>query len=409
MVNDVGIFSMKEDFPGRLSAILVGIVLVFILADCRGDSGQDVQPTRQDLPPLTSEELLAPGPYTAGYVRLRLVDASRPTDPNGWYPGAPSRTLNTHVWYPVEEETPVSAGTPEILSTQGGGPFPLVVHSHGFMSWGSEGRYLAEHLAGRGYVVVCPDYPLTWFFTPGGPKIDDVVNQPGDVSFLIDTILAFHQDPESPLFGAVDGSRVGVTGLSLGGMTTSLVTYHPYLRDPRVDAAATLAGPGSMFTDAFYRNSQAPLLVLHGDIDAMVDYGTNALVTLEMASPNVTLVTLQGATHTGFSDAAHVFMENMDNPDLMGCMALTSGSLEVDFPALLGGAEAGIVQRETPYPCMVSPLPRSMRPSRQHALTTLSVLSFFESQFTTDAPSRERAARFLRETMAAENPEITVQ
>ena len=409
MEKDTEVFLLAGGAPHRLPLILIGIALVCILAGCQGDSSENVNPTQQDLPPLTSEELLAPGPYTAGLVTLKLVDTSRPTDSNGWYPGALSRTLNTHVWYPAEEETSASVDTPEILSAHKGGPFPLIVYSHGFMSWGTEGRYLAEHLAGRGYIVVCPDYPLTWFFAPGGPAIEDVVNQPGDVSFLIDTFLAFHQDPGTPFFGAVDGSRVGATGLSLGGMTTSLVTYHPYLRDPRIVAAATLAGPGSMFTEIFYENSQAPLLALHGDIDAMVDYETNALVTLEVASPRVTLATLQGATHTGFSTPATVFMENMDNPDLLGCMALEQGALEVDFPALLGGAEAGIVQRETPFPCMVSPLPRSMRPSRQHALTILGVLSFFESRFAMEAPFRARAARFLRETMAVENPEVALQ
>jgi len=121
-------------------------------------------------------------------------------------------------------------------------------------------------------------------------------------------------------------------------------------------------------------------------------------------------VTLQGATHTGFPDVASIFMENMDNPDLLGCLALESGpSYEVDFPAILGGEEAGIIQYETPYPCRVDPLPRSLRPSRQHDLTLLAVFSFFESRFA-DAPSdRARAAQYLRNGFAAENPEARVQ
>jgi predicted dienelactone hydrolase len=395
--------------PARRRSIWIGLALVGLLAGCQGDAGDTVDPIGRDLPPLTSKELLDPGPYASGTLRLRLVDANRPTDPNGGYPGAPNRTLETQVWYPTEPETAGARKTAVPTRAPAGGPFPLIVYSHGFMSFGSEGVYLAEHLATHGYVVACPDFPLTCLWAPGGPKIEDVVNQPGDVSFLIDTFLAFHQDPASPFYGLVDGSRVGVTGLSLGGMTTSLVTYHPYLRDPRISAAATLAGPGSMFNEVFYRNSQSPLLALFGDIDAMVDYETNAPVTREMAGPRATLVKIRGASHTGFSYPAYLFMEQMDNPDLLGCMALTSGiSLDADFPALLGGAEAGVVQRETPYPCTVSPLPRSMRPSRQHEVTILCVLSFLESRFGADEPSRIRAARFLRETLATENPEVTL-
>jgi dienelactone hydrolase len=394
--------------PVRSSPILIVMfAFVLALASCGGDTTDpDADQIPQNLPSLTSEELLAPGPYSVGNGDLKFVDTSRPTPPNGWHPGAPSRTLRTHVWYPLGAGSSVAAENPKSARAAAGGPFPLIVYTHGFMSRGTE----AEHLASYGYIVVSPDFPLTGFFAPGGPNLEDVVNQPGDVSFLIDTFLNLHQDPGSLFHGAVDGSRVGVAGLSLGGMTSSLTTYHAYLRDSRIYAAASIAGPGSMFTEAFYRNSEAPLLALAGDIDAIVDYETNALVTLEMAASKITLVTLRGATHTGFAEAASKFMEHMDNPDLLGCEALTARlSLDVDFPALLGGAEAGIVQRETPMPCTVSPLPTSMRPSRQQELTILAVVSFFESRFGAGRPSRARAARFLRETLAAENQEVTVQ
>jgi len=411
---------MEEDIETRVNIrnapvrsrpiLIVMLVFVLALANCGGDTGQNADQIPKNLPPLTSEELLAPGPYSVGNWNPKFVDTSRPTDPNGWYPGAPSRTLRTHVWYPLGEGSSVTAENPKPAGAAAGGPFPLIVYTHGFMSWGTEAQYLAEHLASYGYIVVSPDFPLTGFFAPGGPNLEDVVNQPGDISFLIDTFLDLYQDPGSPFHGAVDGSRVGVAGLSLGAMTTSLAAYHAYLRDPRIYAAASIAGPGAMFTEAFYRNSQAPLLALAGDIDAMADYDTNALVTLEMAAPRVTLVTLRGASHTGFAEAARKFMEHMDNPDLIGCEAITGRlSLDVDLPALLGGAEAGIVQRETPIPCTVSPLPTSLRPSRQQELTILAVMSFFESRFAAGEPSRARAARFLRETLAAENPEVTVQ
>src|SRR6187200_1714115 len=70
------------------------------------------------------------GRYAVGVRTETFVDPSRPTSANNDYPGAPTRTLVTTVFYPAE-------GTP-------GGPdqqdapavdhkrFPLVVFSHGF-------------------------------------------------------------------------------------------------------------------------------------------------------------------------------------------------------------------------------------------------------------------------------------
>jgi hypothetical protein len=198
-------------------------------------------------------------------------------------------------------------------------------------------------------------------------------------------------------------------GLSLGGMTTSLTGFHLHLRDPRVCLAATLAGPGSMFSAQFYRHARIPLLVVAGDIDAIVDYDANALMTFQRAGSLADLVTLQGATHTGFADLASVFMESMENPDVLGCTALM-GNLpeEVDFVELLGGPGTGIIEPDTTLPCSVQPLPRSMRPSRQQDLARLAVLSFFEAHFSSDRLTRVRADRFLRTWFEEENPEIRV-
>ncbi len=381
---------------------VAAFVCAAVLAGCGSDGNGG--------PPLTSEEVLAPGRYAVGYQRLELVDASRSTKVHGSYPGAPSRTLHTNVWYPLDPATATAASDSSAAPRAAAGRHPLIVYGHGFMSWGTEGTFLCEHLASSGYVVVAPDFPATNILAPGGPDLNDVVNQPGDESFLIDTWLRFDTDPTSPFHGAVDGTRVGVAGVSLGGMTSTLTTYHPYLRDPRIAAAVSIAGPGSMFTAAFYANAAAPLLMLAGDIDAIVDYATNARVVEETAGNKLTLVTLRGATHTGFTQPASEFMEGMSNPDRLGCAALTLElSTEVDFAALLGGEAAGIVQRETPFPCSVTPLPPAIRPSRQHQLEILAVQSFFDGHFAASALERARAKRFLHETLPAENSEATVE
>ena len=82
---------------------------------------------------------------------------------------------------------------------------------------------MAEAMASHGYIVAAADYPLTSGSTPGGANGDDVVNQPADVSFLIDSVLNLSAD-EKPFAGEVDGSRIGLSGYSLGGLTTYLTT-----------------------------------------------------------------------------------------------------------------------------------------------------------------------------------------
>jgi dienelactone hydrolase len=57
------------------------------------------------------------------------------------------------------------------------------------------------------------------------------------MSFVLDQIVAAGQDPSSPFFGAVDGSRVAMTGHSFGGLTTFLVAS----QDPRVSVAVAMA------------------------------------------------------------------------------------------------------------------------------------------------------------------------
>jgi len=187
--------------------------------------------TCREVAPRTTADFTNPGPYPVGVKTFTYVDPSRSTDPSGSYPGAPDRTLVTEVWYPAQ-----TAGRDELLDPNSG-PYPVVVHSHGFLDSRVGLLYLTEHLASRGYIVAAPDYPLSNGGLGEDATVEDVGNQTDDWSFVLDQVLAE--------FGAAaDPARVGASGLSLGGLTTYLVTYHRDLRDPRVRAAAPLAGPG---------------------------------------------------------------------------------------------------------------------------------------------------------------------
>jgi len=380
------------------------VVLLALAGGCGDDDHiRFVAPPRAATPvPLTSADVLRPGPYAVGVATYTFEDPSRPTMANGTYPGATSRILDTEVWYPID---PRDAGTD--LETRGapvvqtGRTSPLIIYSHGFMSMRTGGAYLARHLATYGYVVAAPDFPLTTTAAPGGPNVLDLANQPGDVRFVIDRMLALET------FAAViDPARIGLTGLSLGGSTTLLTAFHPTMHDPRIRAAAPMAPGGCFMNRTFYGDRVVPLLVVHGDIDAITPYEANGVRPFSLANPPTYLATLINGTHTAFTHGANVIFENQNNADDLGCRALGAGDDLGDSTFLdrLGGAEAGI-GGDCPALCPLPRNPRAMRPSRQLQATMLSIVPFFDAMLKGDA----RARAFLERTLAAENADVTVQ
>ncbi len=331
-----------------------------------------------------SAVMLAPGPFTVASYDETFIDEDRPTRSNGDHPGAPDRKLVGAVWYPE--------GSSE-------SPYPLVVYSHGFLSSYKDGAYLVRQLASLGYVVVAVNYPLTSGSAEGGPNLRDVINQPGDVSFLIDTLLEQSNDPEHLLAGKVDSERIGVTGISLGGLTTALAAFHPEAGDPRIKAALSIAGPNSQFTEVFFSNRQVPYLVLAADTDALIPYRENALPLLRV--PGVELVTIERASHTAFADSTGVFRW-MNNPDSIACYLVLKNLGEDLKVEMLGTPEQGINYHAEHNPCQQQPLPKTINPLRQQMITSVVVSSFFQSHFASDDKKRSEAQIFLSEALTKE-------
>lgn len=327
-----------------------------------------------------SARRLAPGPHPVGNVELEWVDASRPTAAHGGFPGSPVRSFQVALWYP--ENAP--------------GKHPLAVYSHGFVSSRHGGAYLAEHLASHGYVVVSADFPLTHIDAPGGPDSRDVIHQPADVSFLIDQVLAL-EGAEKLFEGEIDAERIGVFGLSLGGVTTTLVAFHPEWRDPRVTAAISIAGVGDVFGPRFFDHAEIPFLMIAGTADSIVDYELNALPIPDRTHGGG-LLSIVGGTHIGFDQVAAGLMRVLGNPDTVGCRlggADPEASPENPFSGLFGTPEQGLLDLvEYPPPC-VKTFEKTMAAGRQQMLTTLVVRAFFESHFARDAGARADHQEFL--------------
>jgi predicted dienelactone hydrolase len=350
----------------------------------------------------TTAGFLAPGPFAVGVRSLTLVDTTRQTPAHGSFPALPSRTLPTQVWYPATGPAGAAPVPDAPLAT--GGPFPLIASSHGFGEVNTGESYLAIALARRGFVVAAPTFPLTNLSTPGGAVLFDAANQPGDVRFVIDQVLAL-SDGSSWLAGGIDKKRIGAQGLSLGGLTTLLVSYSPQLRDRRIRAAFAMA-PASCELTRKNLSAPHPLLLIDGDQDLITPIDQNAGLTFSRVRMPRTLITLAHATHTAFTGLVS-FDSPVSYDAALGCSFVDNiTQQQVDqLITAFGPAAAGTDTTGCDLPCKGQvPSNPPMPASRQHDLTQAAGTAFFQEQF-----QKSRAAHcFLRKVFAAENADVTI-
>ncbi|HUF83708.1 MAG TPA: hypothetical protein VMQ81_03845, partial [Acidimicrobiia bacterium] len=210
----------------RRAAIALTVALLAATGACGDDdNGERSSPA----PPVPSpgDELptaAAPGTYPVAELTETYVDDSRPTETPDGQGSAPSRTLVTTILYP-----------------EGEGPFPLIVLAHGLTGNPDKFTELTTAWASAGFVVAAPLFPLTSNQAPA-EVIADYNNQPADLSFVIDEVLARSEGDEGPLAGLVAADRVGAAGLSLGGATVYGIGFNSCCRDDRVGAVVVMAG-----------------------------------------------------------------------------------------------------------------------------------------------------------------------
>lgn len=221
-----------------------------------------------------------PATHAVGTSTVTLVDRTRPTEAGAQTPARPDRTLETHLFVP-----------------DGAGPFPLIVFSHGLAGHPTKFSKLLGSWARAGFVVAAPAFPLTNNTVPGSVQNwTGLANQPADVRFVIDQLLALDADPTSAVAHRINHDRIGVGGLSLGGGTTYAVGFNECCRDPRVDAVVVLAGMRFAIGGEYVLDGHVPLLIEHGTADASLPYA-NAVDAFATARSPVWFVTLDRGTH----------------------------------------------------------------------------------------------------------------
>ncbi len=212
------------------------------------------------------------GPYQVGTVTYVLMDNSRPELYSGkdeprkymvqvWYPATPGPNDKLAPWMLNAELVAPAIATyinlpgffldhlvysksnayQDAPLDPSGGPYPVLLFSHGWNGFRAQSTFLMQDLASHGYIVASMEHTygsvLTVFpdgqVAPNNPAAlpddapDDeyetaarlLVNQwSGDLAYTLDTLTELNDNDANGRFtGNLDLSRVGVFGHSTGG------------------------------------------------------------------------------------------------------------------------------------------------------------------------------------------------
>jgi predicted dienelactone hydrolase len=172
-----------------------------------------------------------------------------------------------------------------------GGPYPVIVFSHGFGGGKDNFAYLSTYWASHGYVCIHPAHAdaglLKNNLKKGDPALEGL-NDPkrwlervGDIAFVLNSLDDL-SDKAAPLKGKIDAKRIGVAGHSFGAYTTMVVggvtidldgMKDNSLADTRVKALLPISpqGAGGMgLTERSWQGLRLPMMTVTGSKDAGV-------------------------------------------------------------------------------------------------------------------------------------------
>ncbi|MBI5501311.1 MAG: hypothetical protein HY907_13785 [Deltaproteobacteria bacterium] len=281
------------------------------------------------------------GPYPVGVRDFAWRDPDRG-----------GRNVATKVWYPALPPDPGAdpavylwllrdTAYVDLPIDPGCAPYPLILFSHGNKGINFQSFTFTTYLASHGFVVAAPNHAgNTMYDNPSDEQMAQVsLDRPIDMAFVLARMTDETSNPDSPLFGAVDVSRVGITGHSFGGYTTLVVgggevdrdaavarcdagvpgdvfcPYVPYwppgmvgtrLPELAIVGAAVALAPGgyAAFGDDGLARTTAPTMVMGGTLD---EYTRNDLRPIFDALPAPKAkIEIADMGHMGFTDICRI-------------------------------------------------------------------------------------------------------
>jgi predicted dienelactone hydrolase len=200
--------------------------------------------------------------------------------------------------------------------------------AHGYRLPAAGYERILDRVTAAGYIVAAPTFPHTSEQGDGDRR--DIVNQPADLTFVLDAVADLASRSPGILPAMADPARVAALGHSDGGLTVSAWAYNNSFRDRRVACAVVMTGGVGLFPGTYFPPDSPPLLAIHATGDETNPY--SASVKLFDLVPTGTpryLLTVEGGSHLG------PYMFDTALPEI--------GQVVVDFldAYLVGDANAG--------------------------------------------------------------------
>jgi predicted dienelactone hydrolase len=219
------------------------------------------------------------------------------------------RTLPVRVYLPKSEK-----------------PSPVILFSHGLGGSRDNNRYLGEHWAGRGYLVVFIQHPgsdeSVWKESQLGQRVgamkeaasgQNLILRVEDIPAVIDAMTVWNTTRGHPLNGRLDLKHIGMSGHSFGAITTQSVAGQTIggrvsFTEPRLTAAVMFSpGPPKLGDPAAaFGQIKIPCLLMTGTLDSSPIGNTSAQDRLRVF-PFLThapawQVVFDKATHMSFGE-----------------------------------------------------------------------------------------------------------
>jgi len=252
--------------PTRAAATLA---LVGALAACGGAGGSSpppqAQPTPSPAPTLAPVD--APGPpYDRGPApSVTALEADLGPFAVGTLAVAPEEAIGYRqgtISYPTETDE---------------GPFGAIAVSPGYTGVQRSMAWLGPRLASNGFVVIVIDTE---------DLRDNAESRAAQLVFALEQVVAFSATPGHPLFGLVDGNRLGVIGHSYGGGGALLAgTEHPSLR-----AVIPLA---PFYESTSFAGLTVPTLIMGCQYDTVAPVAARAIPIYESIPASVSKAYLE--------------------------------------------------------------------------------------------------------------------